>query len=213
MLKQKGDEEMKTEELIKQLKKVDACEEAIDWVGTKTPLEAWETCEQADWMLWFMAKMAGTAGWPTFQEVVRCAALCAETALPLVPKSELRPKAAIDAALAWVDNSTEVNRAVAKSAAAASSSAAYYASHASYVSKGIAYASHAASYAAHVIAYAAQDAFSASSHAASYAASYAAHATHAAARDTEAGKNHQKTMCQIIRANITIGAVNENNGQ
>lgn len=29
-----------------------ACQEALDWVGTRTPRDAWEDCPQGDWLLW-----------------------------------------------------------------------------------------------------------------------------------------------------------------
>ena len=35
---------------------LDACQEAIEWVGDKTKQEAFETCERGDWMLWYIAK-------------------------------------------------------------------------------------------------------------------------------------------------------------
>jgi hypothetical protein len=40
------------EELVEQK----ACSEALDWVGDKTLIEAWEQCEQAQWMLWLACR-------------------------------------------------------------------------------------------------------------------------------------------------------------
>ena len=38
------------------LLKLDACPEAIKWVGDKTLQEAWDTCKRGDWMLWLYAR-------------------------------------------------------------------------------------------------------------------------------------------------------------
>ena len=36
-----------------ELQKLNACEEAIEWVGDRTLEQAWNECERGDWMLWF----------------------------------------------------------------------------------------------------------------------------------------------------------------
>jgi len=36
------------------LKRIGACQEAIDWVGDKSPKEAWMTCGEMFWMYWFV---------------------------------------------------------------------------------------------------------------------------------------------------------------
>ena len=112
--------------------KLDACDTACVWVGEKTPKEAWETCERADWMLWLVGKMAGKKDWPTRKEVVLAACACAETALKFVPKGENRPRLAIKTAREWVaGRSTLVEvRKAADAAYAAADAAAYAAAYA-----------------------------------------------------------------------------------
>jgi hypothetical protein len=36
------------------LKELNACSEAIDWVGSRTFEEAWKECERPDWMFWLL---------------------------------------------------------------------------------------------------------------------------------------------------------------
>ena len=38
------------------LKEMSACNEAIGWVGDRTPEQAWNECERGDWMLWIAQK-------------------------------------------------------------------------------------------------------------------------------------------------------------
>ena len=42
--------------LTSHLRKLGACQEAIDWVGDKSLAEAWATCQRADWMFWFLKR-------------------------------------------------------------------------------------------------------------------------------------------------------------
>jgi hypothetical protein len=37
-----------------ELIKLDACQDAIEWVGDKSVAEAWSECKRGDWMLWFL---------------------------------------------------------------------------------------------------------------------------------------------------------------
>jgi hypothetical protein len=39
-----------------ELIKLDACKDAIEWVGDKTLQQAWSECKRSDWMFWFLAK-------------------------------------------------------------------------------------------------------------------------------------------------------------
>lgn len=43
-------------QLVKYLKEIEACKEAIEWVGYKTLEQAWNECERGDWMLWLAYK-------------------------------------------------------------------------------------------------------------------------------------------------------------
>ena len=65
---------MKT--LKEELIELKACEEAIKWVGEKTPEEAWNTCERGDWMWWLIWKTESA----TKEQSVRFADFCANNA-------------------------------------------------------------------------------------------------------------------------------------
>jgi len=56
------------------LSKLGACSEAREWVADhsdSTLLELWSYCYRADWMLWLSLQMAGQAGWPAKDHVIR----------------------------------------------------------------------------------------------------------------------------------------------
>jgi len=77
-----------------QLVEMDACAEAVEWVGDKTLAEAWATCERADWMLWLVSKIDGS-----YSPRLRLAACaCARTALKYVTPGDERPRLAIECA-------------------------------------------------------------------------------------------------------------------
>jgi len=38
------------------LKKLGACKADIEWVGHKTRQEAWNDCQEPDWMLWLIGE-------------------------------------------------------------------------------------------------------------------------------------------------------------
>jgi len=80
----------------KKLKALDACSDAVEWVGRKTLKTAWAKCERGDWLLWY-AFRAGVDR----KLLVLAACDCAETALQYVPEGELRPAQAIQAARNW----------------------------------------------------------------------------------------------------------------
>ena len=42
-----------------EFKKLNACDEAIEWIGNRTHQEAWQECERGDWMLWYYFKKKG----------------------------------------------------------------------------------------------------------------------------------------------------------
>jgi hypothetical protein len=52
----------------KQLMDMDACHQAVSWVGDRTLTEAWSECQRGDWMIWGLAMMAGQPGWPCIQK-------------------------------------------------------------------------------------------------------------------------------------------------
>jgi hypothetical protein len=73
-----------------------ACPAALDWLGDRTPYEAWRRCERADWMMWLAGHIAVDQ-----RRLVLCATTCARAVLHLVPIGEDRPRLAIEAAEAW----------------------------------------------------------------------------------------------------------------
>jgi len=176
------------------LRKLEACEDAIEWVGDKSFKEAWNTCERADWMLWYIAK----AELGTKRERIHIVCDCAETSLKYVPEGEDGPRLAIEAARAYADNPTKTNLKkliAAESAAWYAANAAWSAAEYAATAAGSA-AEYAAGYAAWYTARpAANAAWSAARYAVWSAAGYAANA----ARYTAL-----KTMADMIRKKFNL---------
>ena len=59
-------------ELQQHLEKLRACQEAREWAGERTPQQAWDECERADWLLWWSAATGADR-----KEVVLAACACA----------------------------------------------------------------------------------------------------------------------------------------
>ena len=136
-----------------QLERIEACQEAIDWVENKTFKEAWQTCERGDWMLWFAQanKLCG------IRILTLAKARCAKLVIHLM-KDE-RSKNAV-----YVAEQYGIGKATRKQLDDASDAASDAARAASYAASN---AARAASYAA---SYAASDAASDAARAASAAA-------------------------------------------
>ena len=96
-----------------------ACSDAIKAHGNQTLQEALDTCERADWMFWIINKMEGQPGFPDKMALVKMACRFARLAIRFVPKGELRPLKAIEAAEAWVTDPNEANMVAARAAAGA----------------------------------------------------------------------------------------------
>jgi hypothetical protein len=182
-----------------QLKKLDACGAAREWVGDKTLEEAWSTCTEHEWMFWLAGRTVDS--WP----IVEVAYRIAESVLGLVPEGEDRPAKAIEASRRWVADPTEENAsatlAASRAAHAASDAASSYVSLAASAAYYSARAAYAAYYSARA-AYAAADPAAFASHYpyASYASSAADHAYLIDdTSDTE--------ICDIIRSVITAADV------
>ena len=126
----------------------------------ETMSEVWDKCARPDWLFDILEKHAPLEK----EQSVRLAIAFAETCLGKVKAGEDRPRLAIEAAKAWLENPTEENGAAAAAAAYA------------------AYAADAADATAYAAAAAAADA---AADAADYAA-YAAYAADAAAADAYA---------------------------
>ena len=122
--------------------KMDACEPAVEWVGSKTLREAWDTCERADWMLWLLRK-AGC----DLRTLTHCKVVCAEYARDKM--TDPRSIAALNGAWAFVRgeiSEEELERLAADADAYyAADAAAAYAYYAAYAA-AYAYADAAAAY-------------------------------------------------------------------
>ena len=157
---------MNAEQFENLLHELDACSSAVEWAHGKTLHVVWNTCNHGDWLLWLAGKMADKKGWPTRKQLVLAACACAEQALKYVPKSEERPKKAIQIARAWARGKAtieEVRNAAsaayaAPAACSAACSAASAASAACSAADAACYAADAACYAADDACYAADDA-------------------------------------------------------
>ena len=157
---------MNAEQFENLLHELDACSSAVEWAHGKTLHVVWNTCNHGDWLLWLAGKMADKKGWPTRKQLVLAACACAEQALKYVPKSEERPKKAIQIARAWARGKAtieEVRKAAsaayaAPAACSAACSAASAASAACSAADAACYAADAACYAADDACYAADDA-------------------------------------------------------
>ena len=113
------------------LKVLGACEEAIGWCGDKTPAQAWNECERADWMLWICGKMIGKKGWPNRKRLVLAACACAKTALKYWENKypdDKRPHHAIKIAEKWAHGNASLEEVKAY-AACADAAAAYAAAY------------------------------------------------------------------------------------
>jgi hypothetical protein len=146
--------------LVRRLKAIGACEEAVVWAKNyKTLRSAWKSCERGDWMLWLCANMQGKKGWPTRQQIVLVCCDCAELSLKLFEDkyaNDKRPRLAIEAVRKWANGegtiedvrSAATSAAYATSPAAAASAAAAYAAAATAATAAYASAAYATSPAA-----------------------------------------------------------------
>jgi len=174
-----------------QLENINACEEALNWLGNKTLQEAFATCERADWMLWAYAKLYPD----NLQELTLAKGHCVNTIRHLM-KDEHRINA-IDAAIQFGEgkiSKEELN--------AAASAAAYAAAFASAAADAAGYAAYAAAYYA-AAAYADAAAAATRVAAAYYAAAAYADAADAATR-VAARKQSLKEQADICRKYLTL---------
>jgi len=85
----------------KYLKDLDACSSAVDWAKGKSLKTAWNTVNQANWMMWLLGKNVDAEGWPSRETVVLLSCAIARKVLKYVPEGEDRPRLAIEAAEKW----------------------------------------------------------------------------------------------------------------
>ena len=186
---------MNNVEFVAKLKELNACSEAVEFVGDKDFKTAWNKCVWADWMLWLICKMEiGTR-----EERIHIICDCAATALKYVPKGEDRPRLAIEAARKYADERTPDNLEMlntARAVAGAAGDAAWAAGAAWAAARAVAGAAGDAAWAA------ARAVAGAARAAAGAAARAAGDAAWAAARDAA-----HKKMCKMIRNKISIGEI------
>ena len=124
------------------LNKLNACSEAIEWVGDKSLEQAWNTCHRGDWMLWLYKKL-----YPDNQkELTLAKGHCANTVRHLM--KDQRSINAIDTAIAFGEGritSEELKKAASDAYDAYAAATAAYAASAAYAD---AYAAATAAYAA-----------------------------------------------------------------
>ena len=123
--------DMKTNPLVTmsmdELAQMHPCTEAMLFVRKhKTLHAAWQKCERADWMIWFLRRKSLLEK----PIAVRFACQCAERVLPIFESKcpdDKRPRRAIEAALKWLNDPSEASRNAANAAAAAAAAANAYA--------------------------------------------------------------------------------------
>lgn len=139
--------------LVEYLRSVDACEEAIAWVGDRTLARAWAECERGDWLLW-LAHHAGVDR----RLFVIAATDCAALALPYAGDDVAIREGVIAECYAWAhgERSDEEIRDAYDTAYVSysygSSAAANFATAAAYSAASAAFAFENVSYAAYACA-------------------------------------------------------------
>jgi hypothetical protein len=164
-----------------------ACKPALDWLGDRTPQQAWDECPDPRWMFWWLGHTPHDR-----KTLVLCVCEIARTVLHLVPEGEDRPRIAIETAEAWARGDATVEQVKEAAAAAyAAYDAAYDAAFAAVAAgAGLALRADAAAAAAFAAAFAAADAAD-DAYAADYAAAdYAAAASAAPATQAAIIRKH-----------------------
>jgi hypothetical protein len=59
-----------------ELEDLGACDEAVEWVGARDAIEAWNDCPRGDWLLWILGKLEADR-----KRLVLCAHECIEAAV------------------------------------------------------------------------------------------------------------------------------------
>ena len=183
--------------------KHEACSEAMEWMEKDkitTEAQVWAKCNRGDWMIWTLRK-AGKMDKPTS---VRIAIECAKHVLKIFEKKypkDKRPRKAIEAASAWLENPSEKTRAAYAAAYAAADDAAADAAAYAAAADAAAYAAaaDAAAYAAADDAAAAYAAADAAAYAAATYAAYAAAADAAAYAAVDARSKERKWQANMLR--------------
>ena len=172
--------------LVKKLKKLEACEEAIEWAKQHNSMaQCWRECERGDWMLWFIGKLSGQPRSRSRKKLVLTACGCARLSLKYVPKGENSPLRAIQTAERYAQNEATLEE-IRKAADA-------YAAYDADASDAYAAAAYAAADAAAYASCASDDADAAD------AAAYAADTSAYAAAAADAREQTLKQCADIVR--------------
>ena len=125
-----------------QLESLNACRDAVRWVGERDLPTAWMQCERGDWMLWLAAKVKIDR-----KLVVLAACDCAELAWPYVKRAETlqAAKSCVKVTREWCEGRADIEDVRKARAYAAADYAAYAAAdYAAYAAAAAAYAAAAA---------------------------------------------------------------------
>ena len=183
------------------LKKLDACNDAREWVATqKNYKEAWQNCERGDWMLWLAKRLKVDD-----RKLTLAKFKCANQVRHLI--KDQRSIAALDAAEKYGNG--EISRDELNAAAAAAYAVAAYAAADAAVAAAAAYADAAvavaAAYADAAVAVAAAAAYAAADAAVAVAAAdaYAAADAAVAVAAADAYKESLKKSADFCREILT----------
>jgi hypothetical protein len=106
----KEKEIMNNQKFLNLIKKFKPCDAAIDWIKSlpeSSLEEIWEACERPDWLYWLVDQVQIEK-----KLIVLSACEIARTVLYLIPKEELRPLKAIEAAEGWCRGEVSIDQAV-----------------------------------------------------------------------------------------------------
>ena len=182
------------------LKKLNACDEAIEWAKDKSWKEIYNTCHRGDWLLWLYKRTNPD----DLQRLTLAKGHCANTVRHLM--NDERSIKAVDTAIAFGEGKAILEElSVTASAAYAAASAAYFGAYAAYFG---AYAAYVAAYAAYAAAY---DYAAAAYAAYDYGADAAAYAAYDYGADAaDAKTENQKLTADICRKHLPIEIWNIN---
>src|SRR5665213_2960325 len=99
-----------------QLKKLNACNPAVEWAGDRDAKTAWKECKRGDWMLWLIDKANPEITLAIRKKLVMCACEIVETSLKYLPKEEKRPAEALKIAMAWAKGQKGISLNMVKDA-------------------------------------------------------------------------------------------------
>ena len=112
------------------LKDLNACSDALQWLGNRTANEALRDCHRGDWLLWWFWRERNTVGFPGIRSLTKVKSECARLVQHLM-KDERSIKA-LDACDQFYDGIIGENELRAACAAAYAADAAADAAYAAY---------------------------------------------------------------------------------